>query len=247
MKFYEILQVLTIGIAAIPVGVFLLDLLLMFGRNCEHHIDDNPNAWKDSQLRITTYMINKFDTAYYIYGMMTFVFVALYAGSNAVSYDAATIYQYHIEVHGADLLCSWTLIHIWLPLLYVGSVIGCFIIQTVLTYLRTIRRLEKSTGKLPDEDRIQFLARKYIEILGGIENIDAIDSCDTRLRITLKNSNDVSGNSAKTIGALGLIKLGSNKVQIIIGDDAHSIATDMRWFWKDAKSLQARRQENFSS
>ena len=52
--------------------------------------------------------------------------------------------------------------------------------------------------------------------LGGIENIEDLECCATRLRIKVKNPEQVDDNILKQSGCAGVIKKGSG-VQIIFG------------------------------
>jgi len=63
---------------------------------------------------------------------------------------------------------------------------------------------------------------EIINALGGIENIDAVDACITRLRISLINPALMADDEVwkKSLGASGVIKRG-NGVQIIYGAQAN--------------------------
>ncbi|PKF61791.1 PTS glucose transporter subunit IIBC [Psychromonas sp. psych-6C06] len=72
------------------------------------------------------------------------------------------------------------------------------------------------------------LANQYVKALGGIENLEVIDACITRLRLTLKDRSIVSEAELKGLGAMGVVKLGENNLQVIIGPQAESIANRMK-------------------
>jgi PTS system, glucose-like IIB component len=55
-----------------------------------------------------------------------------------------------------------------------------------------------------------------VEGLGGADNIQNLDSCATRLRVTVKDSSKVVDSTLKTSGALGIIKKG-NGIQVVYG------------------------------
>ena len=55
-----------------------------------------------------------------------------------------------------------------------------------------------------------------------------IDACITRLRLTLKNSDKIKEAELKALGAMGVVKLGSNNLQVIIGPQAESIANAIK-------------------
>jgi len=60
------------------------------------------------------------------------------------------------------------------------------------------------------------LAELIVEALGGAENIKNLDSCATRLRVTVADPSAVSEAGLKKAGALGVIKKGEG-VQVIYG------------------------------
>ena len=72
------------------------------------------------------------------------------------------------------------------------------------------------------------LANQYVVALGGIDNLEIIDACITRLRLTLKDRSVVNEIDLKGLGAMGVVKLGENNLQVIIGPQAESIANRMK-------------------
>ncbi|PMJ91617.1 N-acetylglucosamine-specific PTS transporter subunit IIBC [Vibrio sp. 10N.261.55.A7] len=71
-------------------------------------------------------------------------------------------------------------------------------------------------------------ASQYLDALGGHANISSIDSCITRLRLTLKDVSIADEKTLKAIGALGVVKIGSNNLQVIVGTEAEQIAHAMK-------------------
>ena len=70
-------------------------------------------------------------------------------------------------------------------------------------------------------------AERIIALLGGRENIVLVDACMTRLRVTVKNPEQVAEIDAwKTEGALGLIKKG-NGIQAVYGPKADVLKSDI--------------------
>lgn len=70
-------------------------------------------------------------------------------------------------------------------------------------------------------------AEKIIELLGGRENIELVDACMTRLRVTVKDSEKVADlGKWKEAGALGLIKKG-NGIQAVYGPKADVLKSDI--------------------
>jgi len=70
-------------------------------------------------------------------------------------------------------------------------------------------------------------AEKIIELLGGRENIELVDACMTRLRVTVKDPDKVKGADLwKKAGALQLILKG-NGVQAVYGPKADVLKSDI--------------------
>lgn len=86
--------------------------------------------------------------------------------------------------------------------------------------------------KLLKEKGITELARLYLYRIGGVENIKIIDSCITRLRLTLADTVCVDEKELKKIGASGVIRLGKNDMQIIVGTKAGLISEEIKKIMK---------------
>ena len=66
------------------------------------------------------------------------------------------------------------------------------------------------------------------DALGGKENIVLLDNCATRLRLDLKDDSVVNEAELKKAGAKGVIRLGKNSIQVVIGMQVQSVADAMR-------------------
>lgn len=73
----------------------------------------------------------------------------------------------------------------------------------------------------------QTVARHYIAALGGQNNLLSIDACITRLRLTLADGSLVDEAALKGLGSKGLVRLGKNNLQVIIGPYAEIVANHM--------------------
>ncbi|GAK82915.1 PTS system N-acetylglucosamine-specific IIA component, IIB component and IIC component [Vibrio ponticus] len=71
-------------------------------------------------------------------------------------------------------------------------------------------------------------AAQYLKALGGHENLTSIDSCITRLRLSLKDVSLADETTLKALGALGVVKIGENNLQVIVGTEAEMIASQMK-------------------
>ena len=72
------------------------------------------------------------------------------------------------------------------------------------------------------------LAVKYIEYLGGSENLVKIDNCITRLRLEIKDSSVVNDKGLKELGAKGVVKLSKNSIQVIVGPNVQFVADGIK-------------------
>jgi glucose-like phosphotransferase system IIB component len=71
------------------------------------------------------------------------------------------------------------------------------------------------------------LALKFLEALGGPENIVDIEGCLTRLRGTLVDPSKVDVAKLKQVKMLGEPIIKGNGIQIVVGTYAEVIATEM--------------------
>lgn len=90
---------------------------------------------------------------------------------------------------------------------------------------------ESGTGegeKIISERGLEGLAAEYIMALGGSANIEEIDACITRLRLTLKDATVVEDRALKMLGASGVIRPTKKNVQVVVGTKAELIVDEMK-------------------
>lgn len=80
----------------------------------------------------------------------------------------------------------------------------------------------------PNESENTALARRYVDALGGFNNLTSIDACITRLRLTLANPALADEARLKALGAAGVIRLGEGNLQVVLGPKAEIIAGEMK-------------------
>jgi PTS system maltose and glucose-specific IIC component len=97
---------------------------------------------------------------------------------------------------------------IWFILYYV-----IFRVLIVKLNLNTPGREEKAAVQQVDATE---RARTIVEGLGGKENIEVVDCCATRLRVTLKSNDVVDKEKLESTDARGVVQKG-NGVQVIYG------------------------------
>ncbi|MGK3992423.1 N-acetylglucosamine-specific PTS transporter subunit IIBC [Sorangium sp. So ce1024] len=72
------------------------------------------------------------------------------------------------------------------------------------------------------------LAGQLLRALGGHGNIREIDACITRLRLVMVDRDLVKDADLKALGAKGVVRPGTDGLQVILGPMAESIAREMR-------------------
>jgi PTS system N-acetylglucosamine-specific IIC component len=71
------------------------------------------------------------------------------------------------------------------------------------------------------------IAAKYVEALGGIDNIVSIGNCTTRMRLEVKDNSKVDEAKIKALGARGLINK-NGLAQVIIGTEVELITDKVK-------------------
>jgi PTS system N-acetylglucosamine-specific IIC component len=76
-----------------------------------------------------------------------------------------------------------------------------------------------------DSDSVEM---KFINALGGAENLVNVDACTTRLRLIVKSSEIINKPVLKALGAKGFVTPAPDAVQVILGPQAEIIASKIR-------------------
>ncbi|MDU3803944.1 N-acetylglucosamine-specific PTS transporter subunit IIBC [Paraclostridium bifermentans] len=136
-----------------------------------------------------------------------------------------------------DYLMNFGLATKPITLLLVGLVMA--IIYFVVFYLLITKLNLPTPGREEDCDEFDQddatditsdldLAKKYIEYLGGEENITKVDNCATRLRLELVDTDKMNDKALKSIGAKGVVKLNKTSAQVIVGTTVEFVADGMK-------------------
>lgn len=86
----------------------------------------------------------------------------------------------------------------------------------------------KTPGRevITDESNVKlggFDAEKLLVALGGKNNIVSLDNCITRLRLVVNDTNIINEEEIKATGAIAVVKLDANNLQVIIGPQVHVV------------------------
>lgn len=76
--------------------------------------------------------------------------------------------------------------------------------------------------------KLEVKAEAVIKAVGGKENIEHLDACITRLRLTVKNDGKVDQSELKRLGAAGIMNLGEGNVQVVFGTESELIRDAMK-------------------
>ncbi|MEY8304165.1 N-acetylglucosamine-specific PTS transporter subunit IIBC [Anaerosalibacter bizertensis] len=128
---------------------------------------------------------------------------------------------------------GWLLIPIGLVFALIYYVIFVYVIKK--KDLPTPGRIDEVREDLDiviGEKGVDNLAVAYVEALGGVGNIENVDSCITRLRISLEDSTGISDEELKKLGASGVIKPNKKNIQVVIGTKAEFLADEINKYLK---------------
>ncbi|GFZ34008.1 PTS acetylglucosamine transporter subunit IIB [Clostridium zeae] len=78
------------------------------------------------------------------------------------------------------------------------------------------------SSKLSDKAEVILAA------IGGKNNVESIDACVTRIRLTLKDTSKLDEKTLKQSGASGISRLGENNVQVVVGTLADPLVSQIK-------------------
>ncbi|MTI59381.1 MAG: PTS sugar transporter [Firmicutes bacterium] len=86
------------------------------------------------------------------------------------------------------------------------------------------QRKDNGKNKAVPAGEVDEKIEKFIEYLGGVENINKLDSCITRLRLEVNDTDKIDEAKLKNIGVTGVLKANKNNAQVVVGTQAELIA-----------------------
>ena len=87
---------------------------------------------------------------------------------------------------------------------------------------------DQSSQKEDNESEEAINAKEYVKYLGGSDNIEKVESCITRLRLELKDTNKINESGLKSLGATGVLKATDTNIQVVVGTKAEFIADEIK-------------------
>lgn len=67
----------------------------------------------------------------------------------------------------------------------------------------------------------------YLAALGGVQNLQSVEACTTRLRLIVADQTQVDEAALKALGARGVIRPSERAVQVVLGPIADSVAMEI--------------------
>jgi N-acetylglucosamine PTS system EIICBA or EIICB component len=202
--------------------------------------------------------------------MTTGAFTALLLGVTepiefAFIFASPHLFAVHVVLSGLGSLLGWVFdIHLGgyaLPMLLINwhkqqnawLLLPLGLLFTALYYysFRAVIRWKRPPilGQVPDEDPgatepeesgADGMGLAFLTALGGAGNIDGLDACMTRLRLRVHDPALVDDARLKRLGASGVVRPGSDQVQVVIGARAAEMAGLIRAAMGAAPAVQPR-------
>lgn len=123
----------------------------------------------------------------------------------------------------------------------VGPIVGALYFGTFYTLIGWLNL--KTPGRedeTAETEEVLETSDKAMEILiaiGGEENIDHLDACITRLRLTVNNPDNVDQARLKALGAAGIMVTGNN-FQVIYGVESDIIKEEIKAIIKNGSAIK---------
>ncbi|MDH0645713.1 N-acetylglucosamine-specific PTS transporter subunit IIBC [Pseudomonas sp. GD03858] len=93
--------------------------------------------------------------------------------------------------------------------------------------LKTPGREEQPTEQANNAETPR--GRRYIDALGGADNLLGVDACTTRLRLVLADRSLAQDEALKKLGAMAVVRPGSGgSLQVVVGPMADALADEIR-------------------
>ncbi|MBC8947898.1 N-acetylglucosamine-specific PTS transporter subunit IIBC [Xenorhabdus sp. TS4] len=163
-----------------------------------------------------------------------YVLHAILAGvSMVIANSLGVLHGFGFSAGLIDFGLNWGLATkpwILIPLIILFFVIY-FVVFTLMIRifnLNTIGREQENSDKATSASQDKEAISHYISALGGPDNIRTVDACITRLRLTVEDNTQLDEAQLKKLGAKGVLKIGKQSIQVVLGPQAESIAEQVK-------------------
>jgi PTS system N-acetylglucosamine-specific IIC component len=90
------------------------------------------------------------------------------------------------------------------------------------------REPEDASAPAPEAVEAGGFGAGWVHALGGAGNLQAIDACTTRLRLTVADNAAVDEPALRRLGARGFVRPSAGTLQVVVGPIADQLAGDIR-------------------
>lgn len=87
---------------------------------------------------------------------------------------------------------------------------------------------DELTFAVTGEKNSGYKGAAILAALGGAENIQSLDNCITRLRLSVADMSLVNDAVLKANGAIGVVKLDEHNLQVVIGPQVHMVKNEIQ-------------------
>jgi len=87
---------------------------------------------------------------------------------------------------------------------------------------------EEDSGEAAEVSTEQGRGAAFVAALGGADNLVEVGACTTRLRLVVARQEAVDEAALKALGARGLIRPSAQGLQVVLGPQADSVASEMQ-------------------
>lgn len=118
-----------------------------------------------------------------------------------------------------------------------------FAVYYFIFYIAIVKFNIQTPGRMDDEESASLMglgdselrerARDILQAIGGKSNIDFVDACVTRIRLTAVDPSKINEAELKEAGATAVMKMGGKNVQIVVGTVADILVTNMNEIMKE--------------
>lgn len=128
----------------------------------------------------------------------------------------------------------------WLifPLGAVYAVIYYFVFRLIIrkfNYPTPGRETAEDGSETAKQSGLVRIAEETVLALGGLTNLQSIEACITRLRITVYDPSSLDEAALKNLPASGISRLGDNNLQIVFGSISEQLRDEIRILQKQAE------------
>lgn len=153
----------------------------------------------------------------------------LFGVSMFVCHEVGILIGCSFSMGFVDYVLNWGLATNPILIIPIGIVFGLLyyvVFSQVIIYfdLPTLGRYEDVSDDTSTDSEI---ADTIVNALGGVKNLDTLDNCITRLRLSVIDPTKVDENSLRKFGAVKGIIVKDSAVQIILGFRAEAVANEI--------------------